>query len=90
MKRFLSAVTLAAILGAGAAFAKDDYCNVPEDEWQPQETLEEKLKAEGWTIKRVKIDAGCYEVYGKTADGKRKESYFDPKSFKLVRSEEED
>jgi hypothetical protein len=90
MRRIFSALALAAILGSGAAFAGADYCNVPKDEWQPQEVLEEKLKGEGWTIKRVKIDAGCYEVYGKTADGKRMEAYFDPKSFELVKSEGED
>lgn len=90
MKRYFLAVILAAILGSGAAFAKENYCNVPEGEWQPQEALTEKLEGEGWTIKRVKIDGGCYEVYGKTADGKRMEAYFDPKSFELVRSEGED
>ncbi len=90
MKRLVLTAAAVALFGASGAFAKDNYCDVPENEWQTQEALETKLKEEGWTIKRVKIDGGCYEVYGMDADGKRMETYFDPKTFEVVRSEGED
>lgn len=88
MKHILSVATLAALLGTGVAFASDDLCDVAKDQWQPEEALKQKLEGEGWKIKRVKVDDGCYEVYGETADGKRMEAYFDPKSFELMKSEE--
>ena len=90
MKRILTTAVLTALLGASVAFAGDNDCNVPENEWQPQETLEAKLKDEGWSVKKIKVDDGCYEVYGKTSDGKRVEAYFDPKTFEMVKSKEED
>ena len=90
MKRILIPVTLAAVLGAGPVFASDDDCSVSEDEWQPKEALQEKLEGEGWKVNEVKVDDGCYEVYGITAEGKRMEAYFDPKSFELIKTEEED
>ena len=85
MKRlFLSAAHLATFrIGTAAA---EDMCNVPQAEWQPKEVLQQKLEAEGWTIKKVKIDEGCYEVYGTDATGARMESYFDPKTFVVVKS----
>ncbi len=46
--------------------------------WQSKETLTEKMKAEGWSIRRIKIDGGCYEVYGTTPDGNRVEAYYHP------------
>jgi len=81
----LFAGLVATVLGAGSAAAAD-LCSVPEAEWQPKEALQQKLEAEGWKIKKVKIDEGCYEVYGTDASGTRMESYFDPKTFAVVKS----
>lgn len=91
MKHILFAATLtSALLGAGAALAGDDKCRVSEAEWQSKEALRAKLEGEGWTVNRVKVDDGCYEVYGLTDEGKRMEAYFDPKTFDLVKAERED
>jgi hypothetical protein len=74
MKRLALLTLVAAIAGIGTA-AADDLCRVPQAEWQPTESLQKKLEAEGWTIKSIKIDAGCYEVYGKDSAGNRMETY---------------
>ena len=50
----------------------------PQSGWQPQEKLEKQLTERGWTIRRVKIDGGCYEVYAVTEKGERVEAYFHP------------
>lgn len=77
-----------ALMASGAAMAGGDKCNAgPKDQWKPQAELEKKLTAEGWKIKKVKIDAGCYEVYGTDKDGKRAEVYFDPKTFEPVKAQ---
>jgi hypothetical protein len=86
MKRFILTAALFTTLAAGAARA-EDLCKVPEAEWQPQQALETRLKADGWTIKKIKIDEGCYEVYGKNAKGEKMETYFDPKTFDVVKSD---
>jgi len=82
------AAGLSAALSSGAAMASDK-CKVPQAEWQPKEALQQKLEGEGWKIKKLKVDDGCYEVYGTDAEGKRKEVYFDPKTFAPVTSKSE-
>ncbi len=87
MKRILMT---AAVLGlaAGAAYA-GDTCSVPKAEWQPEQALRQKLEGAGWKINRVKIDDGCYEVYGTDDKGQRAEAYFDPKSLDPVNSRDD-
>lgn len=90
MKPVLIPMSLALLLGAAAAVASDDSCNVPQDQWQPQQALQTKLEGEGWTIKRIKVDDGCYEVYGVKPGGERVEAYFQPKTLEMINSKSED
>jgi len=48
------------------------------DGWQPQAKLETMLKSQGWQIRRIKVDGGCYEVYALDPKGARVEAYFHP------------
>lgn len=50
----------------------------PKSGWQPTTKLEEQLKVQGWQVRRIKIDGGCYEVYGLDDKGARVEAYFHP------------
>ena len=52
--------------------------------WQSQEKLENTLKERGWTVRRVKIDSGCYEVYALDEKGQRGEFYFHPVTLARV------
>ncbi|ODR99292.1 hypothetical protein AUC68_04670 [Methyloceanibacter methanicus] len=84
MRKALLVATGLTLIMTGFA-AAGEGCNVPKSEWQPEPALRQKLKAEGWKIKRVKIDDGCYEVYGFDGKGQRAETYFDPKTFEVVK-----
>lgn len=86
MKRMMISLALLTTLGSGIAVA-EDLCHAPEAEWQPKDALAQKLQAEGWTVKSVKVDDGCYEVYGTNAKGDRMETYFDPKTFDIVKAD---
>lgn len=46
--------------------------------WKTREQLIEKVKSEGWQVRRVKVDGRCYELYGTTPEGDRVEAYFHP------------
>ena len=52
--------------------------------WQSQAALEEKLVAEGWQVRRIKVDGGCYEAYATTPEGDRVEAYFHPVSLETL------
>lgn len=84
MQKLMIALALAtASVAAGPALASDK-CSVPQADWQPQGALEAKLKADGWDIRSVKVEDGCYEVYALDKDGNRVEAYFNPQSFARV------
>ena len=82
MKKMMIALALTTV-AAGPALA-GGKCVVPEAEWQPQAALEAKLKADGWDVRSVKVEDGCYEAYALDAEGNRVEAYFDPKTFARV------
>ncbi|MBI2254935.1 MAG: PepSY domain-containing protein [Proteobacteria bacterium] len=88
MKRVLMTTLFLGMIGAGSASAAE-LCSVPQGEWQPQEALQKQLEGEGVTIKKIKINSGCYEVYGTEKGGKRIENYYDPKTFSLIKAQED-
>ena len=59
-------------------------CDVAKEDWGSMDDLEAKLVADGWQVRKAKVDEGCYEVYGTTPDGDRVEAYFDPASFETL------
>jgi hypothetical protein len=78
-------------LTAGTALASEDHgCTAPMAEWQPREALQTKLEGEGWKVRRIKTEDGCYEAYAINDKGERVEAVFDPKTFQLVKMEDED
>lgn len=50
----------------------------PSSGWQPQAKLEKQLTDRKWQVRRIKVDGGCYEVYGINEKGERVEAYFHP------------
>ena len=50
----------------------------PRSGWQPAEKLEKQLTDQGWKVRRIKEDGGCYEVYGLDDKGQRVEAFFHP------------
>jgi hypothetical protein len=50
----------------------------PKSAWQPTEKLQKQLTDQGWKVRRIKEDGGCYEVYGIDDKGQRAEAYFHP------------
>ena len=57
----------------------------PKSGWQPQENLEKMLiEKQGWKIRRIKEDGGCYEVYAFDKNGERVNAYYHPVTLALV------
>lgn len=84
MNRLFLVATLA-LVATGAARAHGDVkCTTPKAEWRGQMELQSKLVAEGWKVRKVKVENGCYEVYGFDPKGQKAEAFFDPKSFEPV------
>lgn len=56
----------------------------PPESWQPKATLEKQLTDKGWTVRRIKTDGGCYEVYAINDKGEKVEAYFHPVTLEPV------
>ncbi len=80
MRILLSAAALAvAVIATPASATGVIKCNAgPETGWKSSDALKTKLTKEGWKVRLVKPDGGCYEVYGTTDKGDRVEAYFHP------------
>jgi hypothetical protein len=60
-----------AVLAAGPALAAGQCSKSPKDKWQTKSTLEKKLADEGFKVRQIKTEGGCYEVYATDKSGKR-------------------
>ena len=70
-----------------SAFAEPRCTDVPKSQWKSESEFQEKMKAEGYKIKKFKVTkSNCYEIYGWGKDGKKVEIYFNPSTFEAVES----
>ena len=76
--RTLAAATLACAAASAGATGLATCDSGAKSTWQPVEKLEQQLKEKGWTVRRIKEDGGCYEVYALDEKGQRGEFYFHP------------
>lgn len=75
----LGAAAAAALASTPASATGAITCKAgPVTGWKTQDVLKAKLVKEGWTVRKSKVDGGCYEVYGTTPEGDRVEAYFHP------------
>lgn len=89
MKRSLTILTFLAALPSGAALA-DDGCVVPLADWQPRGAVVRLAEENGWVVRRIKIDDGCYEIKGTDREGRRIEVTVDPGTLQVIEIEYED
>lgn len=77
--RFVPLFLVAAIsIGPSHATGRMTCDSGDQSNWKSETELIEKITAEGWTVRKVKEDGGCYEVYGRDPQDRRVEAYFDP------------
>lgn len=88
MRILVAVLATTALLGSSALAS--DKCSVPMNDWQPREALKTKLEGEGWKVRSIKTEDGCYEAYAIDAKGKKVEAYFNPKTFEAVNAKSND
>jgi hypothetical protein len=71
MYRALTTFAFAALM-TGSALAAGPACSTADAaKFKPQADLEALIKADGLTLKKVKVEKGCYEVYAVDKAGKK-------------------
>lgn len=89
MTRTMTRLLLIFALIASPALADED-CAIPMTDWQPREAVVKFAAAQGWELRRIRIDDGCYEVIGRDAAGRAIEAKLDPATLAVIEMEFED
>ncbi|MES2162891.1 MAG: PepSY domain-containing protein [Pseudomonadota bacterium] len=82
MALFHMLVALAA-LGASCTALADTDCTDPIADWKPREVLRHQLESRGWTVQRIKVDDGCYQVRGTDRLGNKVKAKYGPATLRI-------
>jgi len=88
MRKTLTIMALVIGLPAGTALAEEG-CFVPMSDWQPREAVVKLAKDKGWTVRRIKIDDGCYEIDARDTAGRSFEATVHPATLEVLKIEQE-
>ena len=88
LRKTTFAVALVSLFAAAAHAS--DKCDAPKETWINEADFKARLAAEGYEIKKFKVDDGCYEIYGTNKEGQKVEVYFNPATAEVVKSKVED
>ena len=83
MRKTLTTLAFLGMLPAGMAVADDD-CFVPMADWQPRAAVAQLADDNNWTLRRIRIDDGCYEIDGSDAAGQRIKEKVHPRTLKIL------
>lgn len=89
MRLVLTILAFVATLAVGSAMAADE-CFVPMADWKPREAVAALAAQQGWTVRRIKIDDGCYEIVGNDPQGQRIEATVHPATLEILEIEPRD
>jgi hypothetical protein len=84
MRTPLTILILVTSLAVSGAVRADEDCTVPMAEWQPRVAVQQMAEAQGWTVRRIKIDDGCYEIDASDAEGRAIEVKVDPSTLAIM------
>ena len=88
MIRHLSLAALIAVIATPAMAAEATCSKAPASKFQSTKTLRAKLSHQGMTVRRIKTEGGCYEVYAVNKAGKKVNLAFNAETLKKVRNPE--
>ena len=85
MLRLSAAALLLALVAAPAMAADAASCSTADSsKFQPQQTLIDQLKTAGLTVRQIKVEKGCYEVYAVDKDGKKVNNAYNAETLQQV------
>ena len=77
-------MALAMLVAAGQPVWAGKKCDAPPETWQPRSAVSALAERNGWTVERLKVDDGCYEIKGRDAEGRRFKAKIDPASLQVI------
>jgi hypothetical protein len=84
MMKFASALAAIALVASGPALAQGKCSGAPKANWQPKSALESQLRADGYKVRQIKTEGGCYEVYATDKGGNRANMAFNAETLEKL------
>lgn len=81
---------LALLMMTATAVQAEEECEAPTGQWQSREAVRLFAREQGWTVRRIRIDDGCYEIHASDRSGKRFEVRIDPVTLTVIAIETHD
>ena len=88
MYRTLSLAALVAVLAGPSAFADVTCSKATTDKFKPQADLQKQLEGEGLTVRQIKVEKGCYEVYAVDKAGTKVNAAYNAETFEKLANAE--
>jgi len=86
--KVFSAFAILTLAAAGPALASGACTTAPKSKWQAKSALESQLVADGYKVRQIKTEGGCYEVYATDKDGKRANLAFNAETLERLENPE--
>jgi hypothetical protein len=90
MFKIIAPLAFATVVLAPLAASATECTSAPKDQWKSEDAIKTTATDMGYTVRRVKVEDGCYEVYGIDKDGNKVEALFDPVSGNMVSDKDSD
>ncbi|WP_193174139.1 PepSY domain-containing protein [Oricola nitratireducens] len=89
MQKFVLAAIATGLLAVPAMASESSMScgNAPQAKWMSQDAAKAKLAGMGYDVRRVKVENGCYEIYG-MKDGARVQAMMNPATGEIVGNEQ--
>ena len=88
MNRVITLTALAVLMAASPAFAAATCSKSASDKFKPQADLQKQLEGEGLTVRQIKVEKGCYEVYSVDKAGKKVNAAYNAETFEKLANAE--
>jgi len=87
-KQLLIAASTLTLIMATPALAKSDdaSCGNVSGTWMSKDAVKTKVAAQGYDVRRIKRENGCYEAYAISSKGNRLEIYINPVTGNIVKT----
>ena len=89
MHKIITAALSTTVLGVftASAIAGPSCTSEPKSSWMSEANMKEHVAKLGYKdIRTFKTSGNCYEIYGRNADGKKAEVYFNPVTGDVVKA----
>ena len=90
MNRTIAALIFALTVGtsASALASEQAHCGtVPKEKWLTSETVKARMAEQGYDVRSIKAERGCFEIKATDKNGARVEIYVNPETGTPLQSD---